>query len=214
MTLYGYWRSSSSWRVRIALAYKGLDYGTVAVHLRKGRQHDAEYTAKNALAQVPLLEVEDEGRELRLTQSIAMLEYLEERYPEPALLPGDRTGRAQVRQLTEIVNSGTQPLQNFGVLKHLERVAPDVDRVGWACHFIERGLRALEATAQPLAGRFLVGDSPSFADVVLVPQLYNARRFGVNVSALERLCRVEAECDKLEAFQVSHPSRQPDSEEK
>jgi maleylpyruvate isomerase len=214
MKLYGYWRSSSTWRVRIALAHKRLDYERVAVHLVRGggEQHAAAFREKNPMQQVPLLEVADGGRTLLVAQSLAILEYLEERWPEPPLLPADRGERARARQLAEMVNSGIQPLQNLGALKELSRVAPGADTKAWARGFIERGLAALEASAAPGAGAFLVGDAPSFADVVLVPQLYNARRFGADLESFPALLRAEASSMKLDAFRESHPDRQPDAE--
>ena len=215
MKLHGYWRSSSSWRVRIALAYKGIACESVAVHLVKqgGVQHSADYRAKNPMQQVPMLEVDDDGGEtFFIAQSMAILEYLEERWPEPPLLPRGRRERARTRQLAELINSGIQPLQNLGAMQELERIAPGSDAKAWSRGFIERGLVALEATAADMAGKFMVGDAPSFADVFLVPQLYNARRFGVELSGFATLRRAEANAMALDAFRVSHPDAQPDAE--
>lgn len=208
MKLYGYWRSSSAWRVRIALAWKGLSYENIPVHLvRDGGEHTKpEHLQRNPLGQVPVLELDD-GR--RLSQSVAIVEYLDERFPTPPLLPADAYDRAWTRQLVEDVNSGIQPLQNLRVLQTLE--AQGVDRAAWGQDAISRGLAALQAQARPRAGRFLVGNTLTMADLFLVPQLYNARRFGCDLSQLDLLLAVEAACQDLPAFQLAHPDRQPDA---
>lgn len=213
MRLYTYWRSTSAWRVRIALAWKGLPFEAVPVHLLEGggRQHEPNFRALNASEQVPVLELDEsapDGRPLRLAQSMAILEYLEERHPAPPLLPTSPWLRARVRQLAEIVNSGTQPLQNLYTLQRLKEAGVDGD--AWARHFIARGLASLEETALATAKTFLVGDAPSFADVYLVPQVYNARRFGVDLAPYPTVARVEAACAALPAFQAAHPDVQPD----
>jgi maleylpyruvate isomerase len=212
MKLYGYWRSSSTWRVRIGLELKGLGYETAPVHLLKGEQRSADFRDRNPMQQVPLLEFEASGSIRRLSQSLAILEYLEEAHPEPPLLPDDPWARARVRELAELINSGIQPLQNTGVLEHVGRLAPQVERGAWANHFITRGLIALEALATERAGRFLVGDQLTLADVCLVPQLFMARRFGVTVEPFTTLRRVEEACLGLPAFERTHPTRQPDAE--
>lgn len=208
MKLYSYWRSSSAWRVRIALQLKDLPHELQAVHLVRdgGEQHQAAHVARNPMRQVPVLELDD-GR--LLTQSVAILEYLEERYPNPALLPSRPFQRAQVRQLVEVVNSGIQPLQNLRVLAAM--AAAGGDRQAWGRSVVEEGLAALQALARPTAGRFLYGDSVTLADLMLVPQLYNARRFGCDLSALDLLLEVERECAGLPAFQRAHPDQQPDA---
>ncbi len=214
MKLYGYWRSSCSYRVRIALAHKGLSVEHAAVHLVKdgGQQHAADFTQKNPMGQVPVLEIEGDGGPIRLGQSVAILEYLEEAHPEPALLPSDAVLRARARQLTEIVNAGIQPLQNLRVMQLLER-QHGVDAKAWARGHILSGLLAFQAVAESVAGRYCVGDAVSFADCALVPQLYNARRFGIDVEAeLPLLHRVDTACAALEAFQAAHPDRQPDAQ--
>jgi maleylpyruvate isomerase len=208
MKLYSYWRSSSSWRVRIALAWKQLAYEYVPVDIVHGGEHELErHRERSPLGQVPMLELDD-GR--RLTQSMAILEYLEEAHPSPPLLPRDAYQRARARSLAELVNSGVQPLQNLSVLKHVKR-ALGQDEQAWGRHFVERGLRALEAEAQASAGRFLVGDAPTIADVLLVPQLFGARRFGVDLAPLPTLVRVESECVQLPAFVAAAPENQPDA---
>ena len=208
MKLYSFWRSSASWRARIALAYKGVDYEYVAVNLYRGdgEQRGEAYRAVNPMAQVPTLELDD-GR--RISQSLAIVEYLEETVPTPPLLPADPYLRAKARQLAELVNAGTQPLQNSGVLRALEERG--VDRKAWAAQFIGRGLDALETSAQRTAGRFLVGDEPTVADVCLVPQLQNARNFGLDTARWPLLGRVEEACAGLEAFDAARPERQPDA---
>lgn len=211
MKLYGYWRSSCSWRVRIALGLKGVQWEYVPVHLLEGEQHASEHSSKNPMGQVPVLEVERDGKLHMLGQSLAIIEYLEETHPEPALLPRDPIARARTRQLAEIVNSGIQPMQNLGVLEHLAVVAPSADKKAWAAHFVGRGLAALETLARRTAGRYLVGDDVTLADVCLVPQLYGARRFGVALESFPTLTAVEARLGELEAFDKAHADRQPDA---
>lgn len=211
MKLYSYWRSSSSWRVRIAVAFKELECEIVPVHLLRREQHAAAHHDRNAMDQIPVLELEDEGSPLVLSQSMAILEYLEERWPKPPLLPRERAARARARQLAELVNAGIQPLQNLSVLERVKELAPATHGKDWAGPFVARGLQAIEETARASAGRFLVGDEPSFADVCLVPQLYSARRFGVDLEPMPTLLAVERACNELEAFQKAHPDRQPDA---
>jgi maleylpyruvate isomerase len=197
--------------VRIALELKGVAWENVPVHLLEGggQQHSEAHKVRNAMEQVPVLEIEHEGRTVALSQSIAILEYLEERYPEPALLPEDAWQRARVRMCVEIVNSGVQPLQNLALLKELKKLG--ADEQAFAKRANERGLAALEVAAKESASRFLVGDAPTFADVCLVPQLYSARRFGVDLTAYPELARVEAALAVLPAFDRAHPDRQSDA---
>lgn len=210
LTLYSYWRSTASWRVRIGLHYKQIPFHYEAVHLVQGggQQRSDSHRALNAMQQVPVLVLAD-GR--RITQSLAILEYLEETHPSPALLPSDPFLRSKVRQLAEIVNSGIQPLQNIGTTQYVKETLKGDDRA-WMQHFIRKGLTGLEAEAAPFAGRFMVGDTPSFADITLVPQLYAARRNGVELDGFATLLRVEASCGELDAFAKAHPDRQPDKE--
>jgi maleylpyruvate isomerase len=215
MKLYTHWRSSSAYRVRIALGLKGLSYEPCFVHMVRGggEQHRPEFLAKNPRGQIPVLEIDQPGREpVQLIQSLAILEYLEEQYPTPALLPNEPFSRARAREYANLINSGMQPFHNTGTSSFLKSVAPEVDLGSWNVHFIGEGLKALEARARDSAGRFLVGDAPSIADVFLVPQLYAARRFGAPLDASTTLLRVEAECAKLDAFASAHPDRQPDRE--
>jgi len=212
MRLHNYWRSSCSWRVRIALNLKGLAFEYVPVHLVKdgGAQHTDAYRALNPLRTVPTLEFSHEGRIHFLSQSLAILEYLEERYPSPALLPADPILRAHVRMLSEVMNSGIQPLHNLSVTQRVKSELKGDDKA-WNAYWIDRGLTALQALAEQTAGRYCVGDDVSFADVCLVPQLYAARRFGVDLGPYGLLTRVEAVCAGLPAFQAAHADRQPDA---
>jgi len=214
MILHTYWRSSSAYRVRIALGLKGLDYEPHFVHLVRGggEQHRPEFRVKNPRAQIPVLELQDGGKTVCLTQSLAIIESLDERFPSPPLLPKEPLARARVRELAEIVNSGIQPFQNTGTTNFLSEAAPQLDRLRWYEHFLGLGLSALEARATELAGRFLVGSEVSIADILLVPQLYAARRVGVALEPYPTLLRVEAECVQLEGFAAAHPDRQPDRE--
>jgi maleylpyruvate isomerase len=208
--LYSYFRSSSAWRVRIALHLKGLAHEIVPVHLVKGggEQHKASFAAQNPMRQVPVLEVSDGNGAFRLTQSMAILEYLEERFPEPRLLPEALVQRARARELAEFVNSGIQPLQNLDLRKSLHKAGIEPDPIIQS--YIQRGMEALERRAQETAGRFLVGDAVTVADILLVPQLYASNRFGVPVTAFPTLERVGQECDALPAFQAAHATAQPD----
>lgn len=212
MRLYSYFRSSSAWRVRLALALKELEHELVPVHLLRngGEQKAPEFLAKNPMSQVPVLEIDEGASTFRLTQSMAILEYLEERYPEPALLPDDPKLRARTRELAETVNSGIQPLQNLALRKALHHAGIDPDPFVRAV--ISQGLAALEARALDTAGTFLVRDSVTFADIYLVPQLYASRRVGIDVDAFPTLRRVELACERLAAFQAAHPNAQPDYE--
>jgi maleylacetoacetate isomerase len=209
MKLYTYWRSSSAYRVRIALAFKGVAHEPVFVDLLRagGEQHSAEFRAKNALAQVPVLELDDGSL---ICQSLAIIEYLEERYPLPPLLPGDALERAQVRELSALVAAGIQPFQNLATLNFLASEAPGLPRARWLRHFIGLGMVALEQRAAQTSRGFLVGAQPTMADALLVPQLYVARRFDVDVSACPRLLSIEARCLALEPFARAHPDNQPD----
>ncbi len=209
LKLYGYWRSSCSWRVRIALHEKGLPFAYQAVHLVQdgGQQRRAEFDALNPMRQVPVLEWEDGGAVRSLGQSLAILELLQEVFPSPPLLPADPYLRGRARMLAECINSGIQPLQNLSVLQ-----SPLVtDGRAFAAERIATGLEALQRLAEPTAGAFLVGDEPSLADVCLVPQLYNARRFDLDLGGLGLLVGIEERCAARPAFAAAHPDRQPDA---
>ncbi len=209
LRLHGYWRSTSSWRVRIGLELKGLAWEYVAVDLRAGTQFSPEHQRRNPMAQVPVLEVHDGGQVRHLAQSMAILEWMDERFPTPPLLPSDPWGRARVRALSEHVNSGIQPLHNAAPMRWLrERGGLDEP---WVREWVGRGLVALEAAVRDGAGRFCHGDSVTLADVYLVPQLYGARRFHIDVSACPTLQRIEEACRALEPFRRADPAAQPDA---
>ncbi|MEY2668240.1 MAG: hypothetical protein RJA59_878 [Pseudomonadota bacterium] len=209
LTLHSYWRSSCSWRVRIALALKGLPFTYAAVDLVREEQFSAAHRARNPMTTVPVLEVEEAGRTLRLVQSMAILEWLEERHPAPPLLPRDPAGRARVRAIAEDVNSSIQPYQNASTMKWLRERHPG--DVAFTSHFLARTMAGLEEAVRDGAGRFCHGDEVTLADLFVVPQLYGARRFGVDVAAFPTLLRVEAACASLPAFVAASPDRQPDA---
>ncbi|MEG0822161.1 MAG: maleylacetoacetate isomerase [Burkholderiaceae bacterium] len=212
LKLHSYFRSSASFRVRIALNFKGLDYQTWPTHLLRGggEQLGPAFRALNPAALVPVLE--DGGRVL--TQSIAIIEYLEELHPEPALLPRDPWARAQVRALALAVACEIHPLNNLRVLQYLGREmnASDEQKKAWARHWIETGFAQLDAMLAPVAGRYAVGDAISLADVLLVPQVFNARRFDCRLDTVPRVMRVFDACMALPAFIAAQPARQPDAE--
>lgn len=214
LQLYTYWRSSAAYRVRIGLGLKGLDYRSEPVHLVQdgGQQHASAYVELNPQELVPVLRHGD--RVLR--QSMAILEYLDETWPQPApLLPGDAAGRARVRALAQAIACEVHPLGNLRVLQYLERElgqAADA-RQAWLRHWIGEGLGALERLLadDPDTGRFCHGDTPGLADCVLVPQLYNARRFGLEPARWPQLARIEQACLPLPAFAAAMPEAQPDA---
>jgi maleylpyruvate isomerase len=213
MRLYSYYRSSSAWRVRLVLSWKKVEYEYAAVNLAPGTsaQHAAEFSVKNPLKQVPVLEWTRGEEVLRLTQSVAICEYLEELYPEPSLMPREPLARARVRQLVETVTSGIQPLQNTGTLAEVARLtSADAARV-WAQNAVRQGLPALEAFARAHGGAFAVGDAVTLADVYIVPQLYNARRFELDLSPYPKLVEIDARASALDAFVRAHPDNQIDS---
>jgi len=210
LALYSYWRSSCSWRVRIGLALKGVDYQYRAVNLLEGVQYGEEHRRRNPMSQVPVLEVEDSGKVHLLSQSMAILHWLEEAFPSPPLLPADPFGRARVRALAEHVNAGIQPYQNSAPQKWLRQRSEGLEK-DFVRHHLTVGLSALEAAVRDGAGRFCHGDEPTLADVYLVPQMLGARRFGVDLAALPTLVRIDAACAGLEAFRKAEPERQPDA---
>jgi maleylpyruvate isomerase len=211
--LYSYYRSTSSYRVRIVLNAKGIPYEYRAINLdpRTTEQDSAGYERINPMRQVPVLEWEEGGSVRRLSQSVAIVEYLEELRPRPSIMPSDALERAGVREIVEIVNSGIQPLQNSRTLAGVRALAGDVGAQGWARDAIGRGLGAIERLSRGHGGAFLLGDEMSLAEVFLVPQLYNARRFGVDLAGYGKIRDVEARCLELQAFSKAHPDRQPDS---
>lgn len=217
LTLHSYWRSSCSWRVRIALALKGLPFTYAAVNLVQEEQFSAAHRARNPMTTVPVLEVHEDAAAaprppLRLVQSMSILEWLEERHPAPPLLPRDPAGRARVRAIAEDVNSSIQPYQNASTMKWLRERHPGAgDDVAFTSHFLARTMAGLEEAVRDGAGRYCHGDEVTLADLFVVPQLYGARRFGVDVAAFPTLLRVEAACAVLPAFVSATPERQPDA---
>lgn len=212
MELYTYFRSSAAFRVRIALNLKGLAYSAHTIHLRKGEQRAPGYLAVNPQGLLPTLVADGQ----RLTQSLAILEYLEERHPAPALLPADSIGRARVRALADLVACEIHPLNNLRTLEYL-RAHLGLDEAAiatWYRHWIADGLEKLEATlmCDGKAGTYCHGEQPSIADCCLVPQIFNARRFDSDLSPYPVTMRVFDACMRLDAFQRAQPSAQPDAE--
>lgn len=215
MKLYSYWRSSCSWRVRLVLALKSIPVEIIPIHLVKdgGEQHSESYIDINAMAQVPTLVTEDG---LVLTQSVAIMSYLEERYPEPRMLPEDLQMRTICRQIIELIASGIQPLQNLSLLQQIDRW--NGDRLSWGKEVIQTGLEAVEEIVVQtrnrfsVEGAFLFGRDPTLADCCLVPQLYNARRFGCDLSNLHWSIIAEKALLGLSQSECAHPNQQPDSQ--
>jgi len=207
MILYGFAPSSASYRVRIALALKNLLVTHVSKQLRLGEQRQADFLKLNPQGFVPALGLDD-GRVL--TQSIAIIEYLEETYPEPRLLPSLPAERALVRALCQLIACDVHPLNNLRVLKYLEGpLGQDkTARDAWYRHWIEAGFEALEQLLARTAGRHCFGDAPTMADVCLVPQVFNARRFDVDLSPFPRIVAIDAACRELPAFASAAPERQ------
>ncbi|MEP1229510.1 MAG: maleylacetoacetate isomerase [Litorimonas sp.] len=210
MTLYGYWRSSASYRVRIALALKGVVVNYVAVNLREDAQKSSEHLSKNPQGFVPVLELEDGTQ---LNQSLAILEYLEAIYPAPALLPNTPVLRAKLHAASLMIAADISPIQNLSVLKYIraEYHQDDAGVTQWAAHWIVNGFTALEALAQKYETSFFMTETPSLFECCLVPQAYNARRFGVNMGAFPRLSAIDAKCRKLPAFISAVPENQADA---
>jgi maleylpyruvate isomerase len=209
MKLHGYFRSSASYRVRIALNLKGLGAEHLPHHLRKGEQRDPSYLAINPQGLVPTLQ--DQGTVI--TQSLAIIEWLEETHPAPPLLPRDPLRRAHVRAFAQVLACDTHPVQNLKVLARLHELGlPEEQVTGWAAWANREGLSACEALIANESGPFCFGDAPTMADLCLVPQLANARRFGVDVAVYPRLLKAEAAARNLKAFADAAPERQPDAE--
>ena len=212
MKLHNYFRSSASFRVRIALALKGLPYDYLPVHLAKGEHKQPGYADIAADGLVPLLELDDGTR---LSQSMAIIEYLDEKYPEPALLPADALGRARVRALAQSIACEIHPVNNLRVLKYLTReLKVDEDAKNtWYRHWVRTGLEAFERQLAMLpASRFCFGDTPTLADCCLVPQIYNAQRFNTPLDGLPRTMAAFDAAMALPAFQAAHPAACPDAE--
>ncbi|XP_017058216.1 probable maleylacetoacetate isomerase 1 [Drosophila ficusphila] len=203
--LYSFWSSSCSWRLRIALALKGIDYDIKATSLSKtANEHvyTSEYREVNPMQKVPSLKIDGHT----LCDSVAIMHYLEETRPQPPLLPQDPVKRAKVREIVELICSGIQPLQNITVQEHLGN---DLG-LEFAQHWIIRGFQGLEKVVSQSAGKFCVGDELSMADICLVPQVRNARRYKIDLSPYPTVVRLYQEVQEMEAFKSTHPSTQPD----
>lgn len=213
LRLYGYWRSSAAYRVRIALNLKGLDYDQVPVHLVRagGEQHQPAYRKLNPQGLVPVLH--DGERVIR--QSLAIIEYLDELHATPPLLPSSARDRARVRALALLVACDIHPLNNLRVLQYLENTlaATQSQRVEWMRHWMADGLASFEAQLadHPSTGRYCESDIPGLADCCLIPQLYNARRFEMDLTPYPNILRIEANCNELPAFDAASPEQQPDA---
>lgn len=209
MTLYGYWRSSASYRVRIALALKGIEVHHVAVNLREGEQKDSAHMARNPQGYLPVLELEDGTQ---LTQSLAILDYLDVAYPDPKLLPDDPIMRAKVMAASLTIAADIHPIQNLSVLKFIraEYAQDDAGVKAWAAHWISNGFSALEDMVEVSdASNFLMG-RPGFFECCLIPQIYNARRFGVDMDQFLKLKKIDDTCRTLPEFVAAAPENQSD----
>ncbi len=204
--LYEAPRSSAAYRARIALNLKGVDYESRPVNLLEGEQKSGDYRALNPQGLVPMLEIDGH----RLTQSLAIIVYLDQAFPEPPLVPRDPADGAHVRAMALAVACDIHPLNNLRVLKYLKNdLGHSQDEIDlWYAHWVREGLGALETMAKPGAGRFLFGDEPTIADVCLIPQLFNARRFNVPVDDFPTLLRADENAARLDAFDAAHPDRQ------
>ena len=204
--LYDYQRSSAAYRVRIALNLKGVDYESRPVNLLESEQKSDDYRALNPQGLVPMLEIDGH----RLTQSLSIIVYLDQLFPDPPLMPRDPADGAHVRAMALAIACDIHPLNNLRVLKYLSGPLgiPQEERDRWYVHWIAEGFTALEVMAKPGAGRFLFGDEPTIADVCLVPQLYNARRFHVPVDDYPTLLRADENANRMDAFAAAHPDRQ------
>jgi maleylacetoacetate isomerase len=204
LVLYDYWRSSASYRVRIALNLKHAEHERVAVNLLESEQLDETYRARNPQGLVPMLEADGE----RLTQSLAIISWLDAHFPDPPLAPPDSGDRAHVLALALTIAADIHPLNNLRVLKRLTKLGVAQEaRDDWYRHWVRLGFDALEALAAPRAGRFLFGDAVTLADICLVPQIYNARRFALPLDPWPTLVRADAEAAALDAFAAAHPDR-------
>ncbi|QGZ38903.1 maleylpyruvate isomerase [Pseudoduganella flava] len=214
MKLYTYFRSSAAYRVRIALNLKGIGYEAVPVHLLKGggEHHTDAYKAVNPGELVPALEADG----VTLTQSLAIIEYLDETHPMMPLLPPDALGRARVRALAQTIACDTHPLTNLRVLQHLKGPLglSEEAKMDWYRHWMNEGMRVLEAQLANSAdtGRFCHGDTPTMADCCLVPQVFNANRFNIDLAPYPTIARIDEACAQIPAFQAAHPAQQPDAE--
>ena len=215
LKLYGYWRSSAAYRVRIVLNLKGLAYQHMPVHLVRdgGEQHGQAYQALNPQGLVPLL-VDEESGDVRIAQSLAIIEYLEEIFPVPAILPADPVARAQVRALALHLACDVHPLNNLRVLQYLSRElgVDDAAKKAWYRHWVAAGLAAVEQGLAIYGDRFSLGPRPGYLEACLIPQVYNARRFDCDLDAYPRILALAARCEALDAFRHAAPEAQPDAQ--
>ncbi len=207
--LYGYWRSTAAYRVRIALGLKGLEWDQTVIDLRIGQQSHPDFLRLNPQGMVPFLVDGEHG----LAQSLAIIEYLDEVYPEPSLIPGNAAQRAHVRALAQVVACDIHPINNLRVLQYLRKeLGLDEDAVNqWAQRWIEAGFRSLEQALQKSSGPYLAGESVTLADICLVPQLYNARRVNTDLSAFPGLLALEHRLFQITAFEAARPENQPEA---
>lgn len=207
--LFGYFRSSAAYRVRAALAWKGIEYQTQPVHLAKGEHKSADYLDIQPQGLVPALQIDGHT----LGQSMAILEYIEETRPDPALLPEDSAGRAAVRWMAGLIAADIHPVNNLRIANYLRGPLGQGEEavLAWMRHWMAEGFTALEELVGFHGGLFCHGDAPSFADICLVPQMYNAQRFELDLGDFPRLVTIDARCRDLPAFAAAHPDRQVDS---
>ena len=210
MKLYGYWRSSASYRVRIALALKGVEVQHIAVNLRTGEQGQGEHMARNPQGYLPVLELED-GTEL--TQSLAIMDYIDAMFREPDLISKDAVKRSKILAASLMIAADIHPIQNLSVLKYIraEHGQDDDGVKAWAAHWISKGFTAIEQIAKDYDGPYFMTDAPGFFECCLIPQVYNARRFGVDMDQFPKLKAIDAACNALPAFIKAAPENQPDA---
>jgi len=209
MKLYTYFRSGAAWRVRIGLHWKGIPFQSVPINLKTGEQAAPHWRARNPQAMVPALELDDGTL---LTQSLAILDWVEETHPDPPFLPEDAIARARIRAVVLSIAADTHPIQNLGVLKRIEALLGADAARQWGHDTLVKGLTATEALVAANTGPYAFGAEPTLADIVIVPQLLNCRRFGVDMAQFPRLAGIEAACAGLAAFKAAHPDVQPDAE--
>lgn len=209
MKLHSYFRSGAAWRVRIGLHLKGIPFETISHDLRTGAQRHPDYLARNPQGLIPALELDDGTI---LTQSLAILEWLEETHPTPPILPANPTQRAHIRAVALAIAADTHPIQNLGVLKRIETLTSADTARQWAQTTIANGLQAVETLISRNPGPYAFGPTPTLADILIIPQLLNARRFDTNLTPYPRIRAVEATCQTHPAFQAAHPDAQPDAD--
>ena len=210
MKLYGYWRSSASYRVRIALALKGVEVEHIPVNLRTGEQGQGEHVARNPQGYLPVLELQDGTQ---LTQSLAIIDYIDATFPKPALMPRDAVMRSKMLGSSLIIATDIHPIQNLSVLKYIraEHGQDDEGVKTWCAHWISKGFKAIEQIAQSYDTPYLMTDAPGFFECCLIPQVYNARRFGVDMDSFPKLKAIDAACNALPAFIKAAPEHQKDA---